>query len=397
MPPVKAKSNLFKKDENVLPFFSIHPRTKIGAILRIALTAFMLLCAIATFVAGRTGYTISKYWDYQPLVYIVPIVLIFALIVLALFKRLKTPIQKIIVGVLSAMIMMFIISLASSVMSLWPLLTIQQSGSSAPSPTGKLNLKTDDYSEQLVMLRMFSVPDEYKLSDTVTENGEPQKLYPYRTDCYTYTAKGAEGEKAEVTGSISVDKTSTFKIEPEWVNENTLRYYIAQDSLGTGTGEITVIFPDKAEFGEANPAEKPVSSQTNASGTHSASLFREEGYFTTYQPVYNMSKDSLKKLYTCYLSTFFGFILKMNTRVEGFIEIAPYGELKDIQLSVVSEGVLRVAPAENCVDASGEILIYLNEKATDASGTADSAKASDDAKDTDITDNKDQTGQEETK
>ena len=56
-----------------------------------------------------------------------------------------------------------------------------------------------------------------------------------------------------------------------------------------------------------------------------------------------------------------------------------------------------MAPAENCVDASGEILIYLNEKATDASDTADSAKASDDAKDTDITDNKDQTGQEETK
>ena len=363
MPPVKAKSNLFKKDENVLPFFSIHPRTKIGAILRITLTAFLLLCAIATFVAGKTGYTLSKYWDWQLLVYFVPIGLIFGLIVLALFKRLKTPFQKIAVGVLAGLVLMIGISLASTMMSLWPLLTIQQTGTSLPSPTGRLPFKTEGYNEQLVMLRMYAVPDEYQLSDTVLENGEPQKLYPYRTDCYTYTARGAEGEVAEVTGSISVDKTSTYKIEPEWLDENTLRYYVSQDSLGTGSGEIIVKFPEKAEFWENNPADKPVSAQTNPSGTHSAALYREDGYLTTYQPVYNMSQDSLKKVYTCYPAAFFYRVLKMNTRVEGFIEVAPYGELKDIKVATADEGVLVVSPGDNCVDASGEIRIYLNEKA----------------------------------
>ena len=363
MPPVKARSNLFKKDENVLPFFSVHPRTKIGAILRISLTVFMLVCALLTFIAGKTGYTLAKYWDWQLLVYFIPIALIFALIVLAIYKRLKTPIQKIIVGILAVMIFVLGISLASTMMNLWPLLTIQQSGTSMPSPTGRLSFQTDGYNEQLVMLRMYAIPDEYQLSDNVQENGEPQKLYPYRTDCYVYTAKGAEGEKAEVTGSIAVDKTSTFKIEPEWTNENTLRYYISQDSLGTGTGEIIVTFPEKAEFGEANPAEKPVSTQTNSAGTHSAGLFREDGYFTTYQPVYNMSQDSLKKVYTCYPATFFYSVLKMNTRVEGFIEVAPYGELKDIKVSIADEGVLLVAPGDNSVDTSGEIRIYLNEKA----------------------------------
>ena len=196
MPPVKAKSNLFKKDENVLPFFSIHPRTKIGAILRITLTVFLLICALASFISATTGYTLAKYWDYLPLVQVdmlfgripigfVTVGLIFGLIVLALFKRLKTLIQKIIVGILAGIILMLGISIASTVMNLMPLLTIQQTGTSLPSPTGRLPFKTDGYNEQLVMLRMYAVPDEYQLSDTVLENGEPQKLYPYRTDCYT--------------------------------------------------------------------------------------------------------------------------------------------------------------------------------------------------------------------
>ena len=108
MPPVKARSNLFKKDENVLPFFSVHPRTKIGTILRISLTVFMLVCALLTFIAGKTGYTLAKYWDWQLLVYFIPIALIFALIVLAIYKRLKTPIQKIIVGILAVMVFVLV-------------------------------------------------------------------------------------------------------------------------------------------------------------------------------------------------------------------------------------------------------------------------------------------------
>ena len=62
---------------------------------------------------------------------------------------------------------------------------------------------------------------------------------------------------------------------PEWTDENTLRYYIAQDTLGTGSGEIIVKFPEKAEFGENNPADKPVStvSPLNISVSDSNSCF----------------------------------------------------------------------------------------------------------------------------
>ena len=76
-----------------------------------------------------------------------------------------------------------------------------------------------------------------------------------------------------------------------------------------------------------------------------------------------MSQDSLKKVYTCYPATLFYSVIKMNTRVEGVIEVAPYGQLKDIKVSIADEGVLLVAPGDNSVDTSGEIRIYLNEKA----------------------------------
>ena len=86
-----------EKDPDTLPFFSIHPSTKVGMILRILLCAFMVLVFLLTIVGSKLGLVFYKYWDLYYLIYMVPAVIVIAMVVLALFKRMKTLLGKILV------------------------------------------------------------------------------------------------------------------------------------------------------------------------------------------------------------------------------------------------------------------------------------------------------------
>ncbi|MBQ7606352.1 MAG: hypothetical protein IJU59_07720, partial [Firmicutes bacterium] len=101
MPPVKGntkKVSIFQRDENVLPFFSWHDKTRIGTVLRIALVAFMAFVVIISLVAQYAHVTLANASSFYPLTYAIPAAIIFALIVLGLFKRMRSTFSRIVVG-----------------------------------------------------------------------------------------------------------------------------------------------------------------------------------------------------------------------------------------------------------------------------------------------------------
>ncbi|MBQ9409856.1 MAG: hypothetical protein IJU28_10770, partial [Clostridia bacterium] len=89
MPPVKGtkKNGFFTRDENVLPFFSWHEKTKLGTILRIVLLIFMGFVLMLIPLGLFANLKLSNATTFSELIYIVPIIIAFALIMLALFKR----------------------------------------------------------------------------------------------------------------------------------------------------------------------------------------------------------------------------------------------------------------------------------------------------------------------
>ena len=105
MPPVKGKTtsrknDFFKRDENVLPFFSWHDKTKIGTILRVALILFSLFIAILAALGYFAGFKLSSINSFSPFIRIVPIVIVFALAVVGLFKRMRSTFTRLLTGLL---------------------------------------------------------------------------------------------------------------------------------------------------------------------------------------------------------------------------------------------------------------------------------------------------------
>ena len=384
-PKQNLSSRLFKKDENTLPFFSFHPKTRIGTILRVVLLAFMLLWTLMSVIGNTTGIVPAKYWDWSLLVYVVPAFLIFGLVIVALFKRIKTPAGKILTGIICGFILMFALTFVSTVMSVSPLLSVSSTGISNPSPEIRLSVQKDDVREKLVLMRAYTIPQDYIESDTEDPSThEKQRLYPLRTEVYRYSALGADGEACSAEGEILINKNAKYEVKYEWKDENTVRFYPESETASAVKGEITVRF---SGGGSSFPDENArlVRSFTNAQGTHSASLYVEDSYSVDYVSVYSLSKDALGKRYVAYPSIGYQ-LLKANTRVEGFIDVEPYGALSEIAVDVPSPRVLHLTPGENALGASGEIFIYLDEKAPknreDAGADADAAPAEGDTEDT---------------
>ena len=356
----KTASSLFKKNDDALPFFSIHPKTKIGAILRIAFCAFMVLAIIITLVANSTGITPAKYWDWFLLVYLVPAILVLALIIVALFKRLKTMAGRILVGIIAGFLLVTGITLVSTIMALSPLMNVASVGTSAPSPEIRLQFDNGEYKQKIVMMRMYGIPDEYELSDRQDASGEYERLYPLRHSAFRFSAVGADGEACRTEGEILVRADAKYEIKLDWPDENTARFYPQADPASAAEGEILVRFSD-ADASAMQNEGKFVRTFTNGIGTHSVSLYQQDSYTVEYVTVFNLSQEALKRIYIAYPSIGYQ-LLKMKTRVEGQITVEPYGSLQPINVQDMGNRVLRIFPGEGSYGASGEIMIYLDEE-----------------------------------
>lgn len=106
----KSDSFLFSRDPDTLPFFSIHNKTLVGKILRIALCVFFVIVLILEVLARTTGLLYSHYFDYSYLIYVVPGVILLALITLALVKRIPIRFFKVVVVVIAIVFGMSVVS-----------------------------------------------------------------------------------------------------------------------------------------------------------------------------------------------------------------------------------------------------------------------------------------------
>ena len=94
-----AKS-MFAKDPDALPFFSLHPKTIVGTIIRIFMCVFTLVCMLLMVLAAK-GIAFQWIAYVRPLAVMVIVGCTALLILLALFKRMPSTFLKVLVpGVL---------------------------------------------------------------------------------------------------------------------------------------------------------------------------------------------------------------------------------------------------------------------------------------------------------
>ena len=384
MPPVKGKKTIdfFKKDESVLPFFSWHPKTRVGTVLRIALIVFMLLVVILNLVANYASITLASATSFYPFTFIVPIAIIFALILLGLFKRMRSSFTRLLVGAIAAIVLLLGISLISTYISLLPLTMLSQSEYSWPEKYAAMKVEGESGKQNLIIMRQYARPEG---SQEMTSEKGTDLACPYRVDALRITVSSAQGEEIGAEGAIYVLQDEIEHLHVEWTDENTARIYldeqattlIPEDMIAraqiTGNNEkyrYAVDFAEKQAYSSATKDEGSYFRQEqNEKGEHRIYLYKTEVH--AYQPVsvYHMTPESLGQAYSAYPSLFFNFLVKTNVKTEGVIEVKPYGELKSIAASYV-DGVITLTPGEDSVDASGSITIHMNEK-MDAAGTQD--------------------------
>lgn len=347
----KNNSALFEKDENVLPFFSIHPKTKVGMILRIILYVFLAIVCVITLLAGKAGLLFYKYYDLYYLIYAVPILICIALIIVALFKRMKRTITKILVP---GMLGLVTISLALALLSVF-----SASCSYMLSPAMILPLEQGKY------MFMVSCADPEGTVEKQNEKGVTYYEYPVKVDAYRYSAKAFGDDSCTVTGEILIPQKATYEVKEEWLDESTLRFYIASDNSKLGTGEIIMKFGEN-EGVSVLPGENASfrSRFNNKDQSHTADLYREDSeLWTMTDSVYSLGKESFKQVFTIYPLKL-RYFLKMNERTEGALILEPYGTLTGVNVDKESvENGLLLTPAEGSIGASGSITIYPGETA----------------------------------
>ena len=341
----RSRTNIFARDTEALPFFSLHPKTKIGTILRIALLVFIVITMIFTIMANQ-GLLFLWYFRYYFLLYIVPAAILLALIVVGLYKRMRSTFTRIAVPGLLAFISIAIIMTVTTLFS--------HTSSFAFSPKSTFNV--DDH--KIVFMR------ECGLSETEND------LFTYRVAAERFSVRvpeAKEGEQYSIEGEILIPTGAEYAIEPEWVSEDTLRLFISKDSSGLGTGEITVKFAS----GETMPASPEASdkmtfksSQVSPSEKHTVYFYSENSYIEQEtDSVYSLTENDMTQLYRAYPYRLF-FFADVNCRVEGGILVEPYSSLS-VRYDWLEDEVLRITPEDTCPGASGDITIYFNEKAAD--------------------------------
>ncbi len=361
------RNSMFTKNPDVLPFFSIHPKTKVGSIIRIAVSVFVILMVILAFLSSR-GLMMIWLNKINFLIYVVPISGMFALLIVALFKRMKTTFGRIAVpGMLAFFIFSVIMTLATA---------FSQFNSFAAIPKAMLESEGHDF----VILRECIDPADTEYQTITNKDGTQEvvvKNYNKRIDAHLFTVrvpKSVEGETYEITGEIRLPSASyvEYNIDGEWTDADTLRIFISKDSSGLGTGEITVDFTPgetKAESPAAYENALYKSMYTSPDGKRDVYLYRQDDYMYQKVPSYlSMEEQDFVQAYIALPRTLFIFA-KTNVRSEGAILIEPYGTLNGFQVEwLEKDSVVRFTATEDSVGATGEVVVYLKEKANAQSG-----------------------------
>ena len=349
----RRKSALFEKDPDVLPFFSIHPKTKVGTIIRIAMSVFCMLALLLTLLM-KQGIMFMWFQKYSYLLYIVPLAGMVLLLCVALFKRMKTVFMKIgLPGVILFVAFAVFITFGGMMSYTTNLSLVPQMG-----------LENDG--KKIVIMRACAEPDgtEYVMN----ENGVEIPHYPVTVDAYIYTvrvAEAVEGMKYTIEGEIKVPNSAStqFEVKEEWLDDNTLRVYLAKDTSGAGSGEIKVVFSE----GETMPAsadatEKQIYRNSFEKNGKKVNLYREEGKIhSTVESHMFMEEADFKQYLFAYPRTMLAFV-KLNTRTEGAIIIEPHGTLVAIHWEWLEQDkIARLTPSVDSVDVSGSITIYFDE------------------------------------
>ncbi len=406
MPPVKGtkRFDMFKKDENTLPFFSFHPKTKLGTIVRIVWLGLMLLIIALSIVMSLTKTAPTRavllyiLADPQSTFVILTAFAVIALVAIALFKRMPNTFLKMLVAILTVTVLLIATSVVSAMFSALPAMQIEQSGKTMVDAYSKLNgIKTDQGTQNLMVMYQYSVPD----GSVQTAPDEDLKNYacPVRVDAYKVTASG--DSEAESRGVLYVPRDQLDKLKVEWTDEDTAvislaeentpvlpaellssprvegtdgkyRYVLPETQDGEAFGSVTVKFAAQGEKStEIRAYQKEIKSP---GGAHSLFLHAEETYAYKPENVNNMPAESMKKILTAYPSLFFNMLIKFDVKTEGNIVIKPYAELTGVKCTTMENGVLLLEPSENTRGVSGSITVYLNEKATPNSDSENSAE-----------------------
>ncbi len=349
----RRKSSLFEKDPDVLPFFSIHPKTKLGTIIRVAMSIFCMFALIFAFLMKK-GIMFMWFQKYSYLLYLVPMAGIVLLVCLALFKRMKTPFMKIgLPGV--------ILFIAFAVfMTFGGMMSYMTNFSLVP----KIPIENDG--KKVVLMRACAEPDgtEY----IINENGVEMPKYPVSIDAYIYTVRvpeAVEGMSYTIEGEIKVpsDERTQFEVKEEWLDDNTLRVYLAKDTSGAGEGEIKVVFTEgETTPASENPTDKQIYRNSFEKNGKKVNLYRENGkIYSTVDSYLSMTEEDFNQFIFAY-PRMMGVFVKLNTKTEGAIEIKPHGVLNAINWEWIEEGAIaKLSPSEDSTDVTGSITIYFNE------------------------------------
>lgn len=364
----RRKSALFEKDPDVLPFFSIHPKTKAGTIIRVAMSVFCMI-AILLALLMKKGVMFMWFQKYSFLLYLVPLAGIVLLVCLALFKRMKTMFMKI--GLPGVILFMGFAVL----MTFGGMLSYTSNLSLVP----KMVLENDG--KTVVLMRACAEPDgtEY----VVNENGVEMPVYPVSVEAYVYTVRvpeAIEGVSYTIEGDIKVPRSEgvEFEVKEEWLDDNTLRLYLSKDSSGAGVGEIKVTFSE-GETTPASPAqtESQIFRNSFEKNGKKVNLYRENGMLhSTVESYMYMAESDFNQYIFAYPRTMYLFV-KLNTRTEGYIEIKPHGTLNAINWEWIEQDKIAcLTPSEDSVDVTGSITIYFDETIdpADAQGIPDASE-----------------------
>lgn len=353
----RTKRQMFAKNPDQPPFFSLHPKTKVGMIIRIALSAF-IIASLALTLLARAGLLFLWYYKLYYLVYIVPAFGIIALIIVGLVKRMSIMILKIgipaILGLLSITVLLSI----SSMMA--------YTSDFGPSP--KMTIARDGHT--LVIMR--SCDGEPTHIEYVTNaDGTVSEIPKYlrRADAFKYAVRvpnEVEGEKYTIEGELYAP--DGVNIKSEWLDERTLRVYIASDATLIAYGELTVRFEPSETTMPASPDAGAqlefLKTVTSEAGARSVSVYRERSFIDhAVDSPLSIEESDLKQYFVAYPSTLRIFA-RINTRVEGAIELERRGTLAGFNIETISEDVFKITPAEGSEGASGDITIYFKEKAS---------------------------------
>lgn len=383
MPPVKGtkKNGFFTRDENVLPFFSWHEKTKLGTILRIALVAFMAFTVIISLVARYAHITLSSASSFLPMTYAIPLAIVFALVVLALFKRMRSTFSRVTVGVVAAMVVLLAISILSSYLNLMPLLLLSQNEVSLPKKYAGLQVKGEDYKQNIVLMHQYGRPDGSH--ERKTETGADDLVCPYKVDAIKITVSAANDEELTASGAIYVLPEEIDKLNIEWLDDDTARIYLSDDATALIPEEMiasadvigdyktyTYVFENTDFMSDYSSVSDGTGQrigglENNERAGHKLNIYRSETQAYKATSIYQMSPESLKQIYTAYPSLLFNIFVKTDVRNEGEIVVEPYGTLNEFELAYDSaKDTLTVRPGGEFTGASGEIVLYLNEKYT---------------------------------